>query len=143
MNPDVLMFPGPEPTVTARRVLLPATVLVVLLVLVACAYGSTMGFGATGRGPAAADGPRLIAPDAVSAGERIPVFVDADRRACGRTELRFDDDPVEHRLTRYAPTGVFMTLDVPATATRGRHEIRAGCSTSATRPAVVTVTVGP
>ncbi|GAA1033373.1 hypothetical protein GCM10009557_34900 [Virgisporangium ochraceum] len=106
-----------------------------------------------------AEPPRLVAPGFASAGERIPVLAFAYRGRCGPTGLRFDDAPVAHRLTRYAGSPpsdrveMFMTLDVPATATRGRHEIQlygpgpqARCpagSATPTRLAVGTVILGP
>jgi hypothetical protein len=73
--------------------------------------------------------PRLIAPNTASAGEQIPVLVYRYRGPGGPVTLRFDDIPVVHRLTRYAGTPdlgwteMFMTLDVPKSATPGPHEI--------------------
>jgi hypothetical protein len=73
--------------------------------------------------------PRLIAPDTASAGERVPLLAYRYRGSCGPVLLMFDDTPVVHRLTRYAGapgsgwTEMFMTLDVPESATPGSHEI--------------------
>jgi hypothetical protein len=73
--------------------------------------------------------PRLIAPGTASAGEQIPVLAYHYRGPRGPVTLMFDDTPVVHRLTRYAGTPdpgwteMFMTLDVPGSATPGSHEI--------------------
>jgi hypothetical protein len=74
--------------------------------------------------------PRMIAPETASPGEQIIVLVYAYRGGCGPTELRFDDMPVIHRLNRYLGSPhadwieMFMILDVPTGAFRGRHEIQ-------------------
>jgi hypothetical protein len=71
----------------------------------------------------------VIAPHSASAGEQVPVLVYRYRGPCGPVTLMFDDDPVVHRLTRYAGspdpgwTEMFMTLDVPESAAPGPHEI--------------------
>jgi hypothetical protein len=73
--------------------------------------------------------PRLIAPDTASAGEKVPLLAYRYRGPCGPVILTFDDTPVVHRLTRHAGahgsgwTEMFMTLDVPESATPGSHEI--------------------
>jgi hypothetical protein len=74
--------------------------------------------------------PRMIAPETASPGEQIIVLIYAYRGRCGPTELRLDDMPVTHRLNRYLGSPhpdwieIFMILDVPAGAFRGRHEIQ-------------------
>jgi hypothetical protein len=93
--------------------------------------GGRIGAGGGSASPPAtesATGPRLFVPVAASAGERIPVVAYRLRGRCGATELRLDGGPVAHRLTRYggAPgewTEVVLTLDIPVTATAGRHAI--------------------
>jgi hypothetical protein len=106
--------------------------------------------------------PRMIAPETVSPGEQIIVLAFAYRGRCGPTELRFDNTPVTHRLNRYLGSPhpdwieMFMILDVPVEAPRGRHEIqlhgpdagrtsaRCGANpTDHTLLATVTITLGP
>jgi hypothetical protein len=104
----------------------------------------------------------MMAPETASAGEQIIVLGYAYRGRCGPTELRFDNTPVTHRLNRYLGSPhpdwieMFMMLDVPAGAPRGRHEIQlygpgagrtgARCGANPTDPtllATVTITLGP
>jgi hypothetical protein len=169
---DIITFPGTDPTgrpSLRRRLrgLVEPGLLTIAIVLAAVAVGQhATGPDATGSRPApAAVGslvgqPRLIAPDTASAGERITVLAYAYRDRCGPTELRFDGDPVTHRLNRYIGSPdpgwieMFMTLDVPSEATRGRHEVQlygpgrngGRCGDGSTRPELldaVTVTLGP
>jgi hypothetical protein len=106
-----------------------------------------------GRAPAAhAFEPRLVTPATASAGERIPVLAYLVPGHCGGTELRLDGAPVVQRLTRYAVASdrleVFLTLDVPASTTAGRHEIELvatacdGVGDSRLGTAAIDVTVG-
>jgi hypothetical protein len=114
-------------------------------------------------GPAKATHPRLIVPRTASAGEQVPVLAYRYRGPCGPVTLMFDDTPVVHRLTRYAGSPdpawieMFLTLDVPKSATPGPHEIalygqpsggvgESTCGNGAERRqqlATTTITLGP
>ncbi|MGK5685483.1 hypothetical protein [Actinoplanes sp. URMC 104] len=80
-------------------------------------------------GPAAAC-TRFVTPGTAAAGEWLPVLAYRHRDRKGPLELRFDGKPVRHRLLRYAAstdpgvTELFLTVAVPGTAARGRHEIQ-------------------
>jgi hypothetical protein len=73
---------------------------------------------------------RFVTPGTASAGEWIPVLAYRHQGRKGPLELRFDGQPAEFRLLRYAAFGqpdvpeLFLTLGVPATAARGPHEIQ-------------------
>jgi hypothetical protein len=106
--------------------------------------------------------PRMIAPGTASPGEQIIVLVYAYRDRCGPVELRLDNAPVTHRLNRYLGSPhpdwieMFMILELPATAFRGRHDIQlygpggsrtgSGCTanpTSSTLIATVAIMLDP
>lgn len=109
--------------------------------------------------PAGAEAPaaertQFVTPGTASAGEWIPVLAYRHRGRSGPLELRFDDQPVTYRLIRYAAfrtpgvTELFLSFPVPATATRGEHEIQlyepaAAPGAPPERLAVSEITVGP
>jgi hypothetical protein len=72
---------------------------------------------------------RLLAPAMAGAGERVPVLAFRDPKLCGPTELRFDGATVEQRIIGYAAPDsrtypqIFMSMDVPRSATTGTHRI--------------------
>jgi hypothetical protein len=171
---DVIVFPGPSPigearswAVVRRRFhglvdLILVTLVIILTVAVARLASVPRPAEPVGAASITAGSPRMIAPETASAGEQIVVLVYAYRGRCGATELRFDDAPVAHRLSRYLGSPnpdwieMFMILDVPADATRGRHEIQlygpgaggtgSGCGAGSTDHALLatlTITLGP
>jgi hypothetical protein len=118
------------------------------LVLVSIAAVALVAFGLSGgRGSAVPDAgtgvsaqvpttaesrspsPRMIAPASARQGERVSIVAFHSRGVCGAVVLRFDGNPVAQQLTSLvflpdpAWIGLFMTLDVPATAAAGTHEI--------------------
>lgn len=75
--------------------------------------------------------PRFVAPETAAPGERITVMAFRNRRLCGLAELRFDGMPVANRLDSYVggqPDAgwmeMFLTMDVPQSASPGPHEIQ-------------------
>jgi hypothetical protein len=168
---DIITFPGTDPTDKPtvhrrlRRLVEPGLMTIGIVLAVAGAQNATgPDTAGTRTAPAAVTTlvghPRLIAPTTASAGERIIVLAYAHRGRCGPTELRFDGDPVTHRLNRYIGSPdpdwieMFMTLDVPTVATRGRHEVQlygpgrngGRCDYASTQLellATVTITLGP
>lgn len=159
---DLVVFPGPSPptaTGTRRRFhgLVECALLVLVVVLTWMVVSAPRGAEpteSTAVGAAPVARPRLLTPDTASPGEQIVVLAYAYRRGCGPTELRFDDAPVVHRLNRYLGSPhpdwveLFMILDVPAGAYRGRHEIQLygpanhPCGTGSTLLATVPITLG-
>jgi hypothetical protein len=166
---DIITFPGTDPAdrpTLRRRIrrLVEPGLMTIGIVLAAVMVGQhSTGRETTGSRPAPGTvsaivgQPRLIAPGTASAGERITVLAFAYRDRCGPTELRLDGEPVTHRLNRYVGSPdpawieMFMTLDVPSEATRGRHEIQlygpgranGRCATDLELLAAVTVILGP
>jgi hypothetical protein len=86
--------------------------------------------GGAAAAPEPAAPVRFVTPGTASAGEWIPVLAYRHHGRKGMLELRFDERPVSYRLLRYAAfttpnvTELFLTLGVPSTAARGRHEIQ-------------------
>ena len=152
---DVIMFPGPSPTTEMRSwaavgrryrgvaeltLLTLVAILTLAVVRLAAAPPAAEPTGAVPitaglrtTPPVGAEPvthPRMIAPETASAGEQIIVLVYAYPGRCGPTELKFDNEPVTHRLNRYLGSPhpdwieMFMILDVPVGALRGRHEVQ-------------------
>lgn len=85
------------------------------------------GSSAAPRAPVALG--RLLAPQTASPGERITVLAYRNRWLCGAAEMRFDGATLAHQLASVVGppnsdrTDMFLTMQVPRSATPGHHEI--------------------
>ncbi|MEV6487131.1 hypothetical protein AB0M20_00630 [Actinoplanes sp. NPDC051633] len=73
---------------------------------------------------------RLIAPATATPGSHLVVLGHRNPVLCGAAELRFDGLPVRHKVIAYAGRTlgsayqqVFMSMDLPRSATPGTHRI--------------------
>jgi hypothetical protein len=72
---------------------------------------------------------RLITPGTATQGQQLIVLGHRNSGLCGPAELRFDGNPVRHRILAYAGDHddtyqqLFMSMDVPRSAAPGTHRI--------------------
>ncbi len=71
----------------------------------------------------------LIMPGTARPGEAVVVVGYRTSTLCGSLELRFDDAPIVHRVqavgsTRLGQSEIYMTMNVPSTATAGAHHVK-------------------
>jgi hypothetical protein len=80
--------------------------------------------------PSAAVRARLVVPQYARPGERLTVLAYRNRRLCGPAQLRFDSAAIPQRvITDIGPvnadwTELFMSIDLPRSATPGPHRIQ-------------------